>query len=74
MSLSFPPRCERHNQSEDTPHEASQSVHGGGRRSSTNVSHRDQGGGGGAGFRDKQVTSIGARARYMQRDRSTQLH
>jgi len=46
--------------SEDTPHETSQSGHGGGCDSNTSASHRDQGGGGRASFRDKQVVINGS--------------
>ena len=44
---------------EGSLHEVSQSVHGGGRRISTNASRQDQGGGGGTSFRDRPTTVDG---------------
>jgi len=41
--------------SEGSPHEASQSDQGDDRGNNIGTSHRDQGGGRGAGFHDKQI-------------------
>jgi len=46
--------------SEDSPHEASQSGHGGGRRIITSASHRDQGGGGGTDSHDRPTVVDGS--------------
>jgi len=61
MSPSFPPGCGRNStlSNEDTPHEASQSGHGGSHESSISASHQDQDCEGRAGFRDKQVAVDG---------------
>ena len=45
--------------SEGSPPDASQSGHGGDRGINISASRRDQGGGGGTGFRDKQVVVDG---------------
>ena len=60
MSSSFPPGWEKSTMlSEDSPHKASQSGYGGGRKIITSASHRDQGGRGGVGFYDGSAVKDG---------------
>ena len=57
--------------SEGSPHEASQSGHDGGQKISTSASHRDQGGGGGAGLCYRSNVKDGSWIKAQLVDRST---
>ena len=57
--------------SEGSPHKASQSDHGGGRRIITSASHRDQGGGDGIGLCDELTVKDGSSIKAPIVDKGT---